>query len=403
MKKMNQENLNREIPVITVLDGDVVDQIAAGEVVERPASIVKELVENALDAGATKITVETEEGGKQKIRVTDNGIGMAPDQIALALQRYATSKIQSAKDLFGLSTMGFRGEALPSIASVSRISITTRIEGALAATCVCAEAGSIVSTSETGAAQGTTVEVTDLFYNTPARRKFLKGNASESTRISATISSLAMAYPDVHFCLRQQRRNAINVPPHNDRMERILALLDPRYRGQMFAYKHEESDVHVTVYIATPSLAQSTSRGIQIYVGQRPVRDRELLHAILMGYGENIPKGRYPTAIVFIGVPAMTVDINVHPQKSEVRFSDSRVVCSSVRHAISRALAKTSWLTSEHMFAPHRLSSPRQERSFFAPGYQDTTHNASKIKATETSVARSPTGTECVQRYKKSD
>jgi DNA mismatch repair protein MutL len=329
--------------MIAVLAPHVIDQIAAGEVIERPASVVKELVDNAIDAEARSIAVEIAAGGRALIRVSDDGSGMSPKDAVLALERHATSKLREVDDLWELSTMGFRGEALPSIASVSRMTLTTRRAGDDAATRVVIEAGRLVSVSDAGAPVGTTVEVADLLHNVPARLKFLKGEATEASHITELVSKVAMAYPRLHLRLRHNGRTALDTPPDRDGFARAQALLGPRTAARIVPVSGEESGVRITAYLGAPELAQATARGVQLFVGRRPVRDRGLLHALAMGYGELVPRGRHPFAIVLLDAPAGTVDINVHPQKLEVRFSDPAVVCAAVRHVVQAGVAAARW------------------------------------------------------------
>ena len=330
--------------VIAVLPDHVVDQIAAGEVVERPASVVKELVENALDAGARAITVEVEGGGRNLVRVVDDGSGMSAADARLALTRHATSKLRSVEDLHDLATMGFRGEALPSIASVSRLVLTTRRRDDLAATRIAIEGGRVVDVGEVGAPVGTTVEVRDLLHNIPARLKFLKGEATEASHVTDAVVRLAMAHPRIHMRLRHNGRTALDAPPCESGFERARALLGMRLAGRLHAVSGEEAGVRVVAYLAAPELAQTTARGVQLYVGRRGVRDRGLLHAVTMGYGELIPRGRYPVAVLLVDCPAGVVDVNVHPQKLEVRFSDAQAVYGAVRHVVRRGVAQAPWL-----------------------------------------------------------
>ncbi|HWU90949.1 MAG TPA: DNA mismatch repair endonuclease MutL, partial [Kofleriaceae bacterium] len=270
-------------PVIAVLPPHVIDQIAAGEVIERPASVVKELVDNAIDAGARTIVIETAAGGRGVVRVTDDGCGMSPEDARLAFERHATSKLRAVDDLWGLASMGFRGEALPSIASVSRLVLTTRRQGDLGATRVAFEAGRLLSVSEVGAPAGTTVEVGDLLFNLPARLKFLKGEATEASHVTELVGRLAMAYPQVHFRLRHNGRTALELPPDRDGFSRARALLGPRVAARMMPVSGEEAGVRVAAFLGAPDLAQTTARGVQLFVGKRPVRDRGLLHAVAMG------------------------------------------------------------------------------------------------------------------------
>jgi len=329
--------------VIRVLPADVIDQIAAGEVIERPASVVKELVDNAIDAGGRVITVETQGGGRHLVRVVDDGKGMSPSDAVKALERHATSKLRAFDDLWGLTTMGFRGEALPAIASVSRFTLTTRRDGDLAATRIVVEGGRLGEIAEVGAPVGTCVEVADLLWNVPARLKFLKTEATEATHVTELVARIAMAYPELHLRLRHNGRTALEAPPDRDGFARAQALLGSRISARMVCAAGEENGVRVQCFLGAPELAQTTARGVQLFVGRRPVRDRGLLHALAMGYGELVPRGRYPVAVVLVDVPGSAVDINVHPQKSEVRFSDPGAVYAAVRHVIQTGIARAPW------------------------------------------------------------
>jgi DNA mismatch repair protein MutL len=340
---------------IVLLDDALIDQIAAGEVIERPASVVKELVENSLDAGATTVSVEVEGGGKRSIRVVDDGRGMSPADARMCLQRHATSKIRRIEDLFALATMGFRGEALPSIAAVSRMAITTRTVGALAGTRLVVDAGTVIEAGEIGAPVGTCVEVRDLLFNVPARMKFLKGEPTEASHITEVVTRIAMAHPSVHVRLKHGARTALHAPPHRDGLDRARALLGERLAERLHRARAEEGGVAVDAYLAAPELAQTTSRGVQLYVGRRWVRDRGLLHALVMGYGELLPRGRYPVAVLFVDVAGPAVDVNVHPQKLEVRFSDAQAVYGAVRHTVGRAVARAPWLDERAGFAPVQI------------------------------------------------
>ena len=329
--------------VIRVLPADVIDQIAAGEVIERPASVVKELVDNAIDAGARVITVETTGGGRNLVKVVDDGCGMTSADAVRALERHATSKLRAFDDLWGLTTMGFRGEALPAIASVARFTLTTRREGELAATRVRIEGGKLLDVTEVGAPVGTCVEVADLLWNVPARLKFLKSEATEASHVTELVARIAMAYPELHLRLRHNGRTALEAPPDRDGLARAQALLGGRIAARMITCAGEEEGVRVQCFLAAPELAQTTARGVQLFVGRRPVRDRGLLHALAMGYGELVPRGRYPVAVVLVDVPGSAVDINVHPQKSEVRFSEPSAVYAAVRHVIQAGVARAPW------------------------------------------------------------
>lgn len=335
-------------PVIAVLPAHVVDQIAAGEVIERPASVVKELVDNAIDAGAGTITVEVASGGRSLVRVTDDGCGMSARDAVLAFERHATSKLRVVDDLWGITSMGFRGEALPSIASVARVTLTTRRTSDLAATRVVIEGSRLISATEVGAPVGTTVEVADLLFNVPARLKFLKGEATEASHITDWMAKVALGHPHLHLRLKHravggQSRTALELPPDRDGFARVQAVLGARIASRMIPIDGEEGGVKVSAFLGAPELAQATARNVQLFVGKRAVRDRGVLHALAMGYGELIPRGRYPVAVVMLELAAGTVDINVHPQKSEVRFSDPSAVAAAVRHVVQAGVSAAQW------------------------------------------------------------
>jgi DNA mismatch repair protein MutL len=333
-------------PRIRILPPALADQIAAGEVVERPASVVKELCENAIDAGARKVDVEVEGGGRKLVRIVDDGSGMTAEEARLAVKRHATSKITSAEDLWGLHTFGFRGEALPSIAAVSKLSIRTRMGGVPAGFRLTMEAGAETDAGEVGMPPGTQMEVRDLFYNTPARQKFLKSEATETGNISEAILRLALAHPEVHFRLRANGRPTLDLPPHTAMAERVRAALARRGAGALHEASGEEGGCQVHAFLASPEEAASTPRSTFLFVGRRFVRDRSLLHALAMGYGELLEKGRYPLSALFIEVPGQELDINVHPQKLEVRFARAQEVYAAVRHVVSAAIAKAPWLAA---------------------------------------------------------
>jgi DNA mismatch repair protein MutL len=329
---------------IRVLPSQLADQIAAGEVVERPASVVKELVENALDAGARRVDVDVEGGGRRMIRVVDDGCGMTAADARLALRRHATSKLTSLEDLFDLHTMGFRGEALPSIAAVSRLTLTTRPPGTVEGVRLLVEGGVERDSSYAGAPVGTQLEVRDLLWNVPARLKFLKAEPTEAAHVTEAVTRLALAHPSVHLRLRHGGRVVLDLPPHVSALERVRAVAGRRLGARLFEAEGAEAGVTVRVFLAPPDEAQTTSRGLALFVGKRFVRDRGLLHAVVMGYGELVPQGRYPTAFVFVDPPPGSVDVNVHPQKTEVRFSHPQEVFAAVRHTVARALAGAPWV-----------------------------------------------------------
>jgi DNA mismatch repair protein MutL len=341
-------------PKVRVLPPALADQIAAGEVVERPASVVKELVENAIDAGARRIDVEIEAGGRRSIRVVDDGSGMDPDDARLALRRHATSKIAAADDLWTLSTFGFRGEALPSIAAVARLTLSTRPPEAAAGFRLTVEAGVETEARETGMPAGTQIEVRDLFFNTPARAKFLKAEATETANVAEAMLRLGLAHPGIHLRLRVAGRVALDLPVHRDLAERVRAALARRGASVLHEAAGEEGGTQVRAFLAGPEEVSTTARSTFLFVGGRFVRDRSLLHALALGYGPLLEKGRYPLAALFLDLPGQEVDVNVHPQKLEVRFARAQEVYAAVRHVVGAAIARAPWLPAAEGARPVR-------------------------------------------------
>jgi DNA mismatch repair protein MutL len=329
-----------------VLPPALADQIAAGEVVERAASVVKELSENAIDAGAHRIDVDIEGGGRQLVRVVDDGSGMTPDEARLALRRHATSKIRSADDLWGLATFGFRGEALPSIAAVSRLTLATKVPGAAAGFRLTVEAGVETDAREVGIPEGTQIEIRDLFFNTPARLKFQKTEATEAANVSEAVLRLALGHPEIHFRLRAGGRLVLDLPAHQKLGERVRAAFARRGAGALHEAWGEEGGHAVRAFLAAPDEASTTARSTFLFVGRRFIRDRALLHALSLGYGDLLEKGRYPLAALFVDVPGADLDINVHPQKLEVRFARAAEVYAAVRHVVSAGVARAPWLSA---------------------------------------------------------
>ena len=321
------------------LPPELANQIAAGEVVERPASVVKELVENSVDAGARRISVTVEFGGKKLIAVEDDGEGMTPEDAALALERHATSKIASVSDLAAIQTLGFRGEALPSIASVSRFRVRTRTRDALAGTEIRIEAGHEVATREVGAPEGTLIEVADLFFNLPARRKFLKADTAEAAQVSRLVTQLALGYPEVGFVLRSGGRLLLEAPPAGSLEERFYQI----YGDRTDLVRVEKLAAGIAVRGFVAALAdQGPVRGPQhVFVNRRMVRDRTITHAIQQAYSVATIKERSPEVHLFIEMPADRVDVNVHPTKAEVRFLDQGLVHEILRRAVIDALGTT--------------------------------------------------------------
>ncbi len=321
---------------IAILPPALANQIAAGEVVERPASVVKELVENALDAGARRIAVAIEQGGRALVRVEDDGEGMSGEDAKLAVQRHATSKIRVATDLDGIRTLGFRGEALPSIASVSRFVLRTRARGALTGVEVRVEAGQLLGVHDIGAPEGTTIEVRDLFHNLPARRKFLKAESAESAQVSRLVTQLALGAPTIGFQLTSNGRKLLDCPPAADVGERFYQIYQAR--PDLVEVRREGGGMRVHGFIA-PLAEQGPRRGPQnIYVNGRIVRDKTIAHAIQAAYAVATVKERSPEVHLFIEIPPERVDVNVHPTKAEVRFLEQGLVHEVLRRALGDAL-----------------------------------------------------------------
>lgn len=323
---------------IRILSPDVASQIAAGEVVERPASVVKELIENALDAGARRVTVSVEAAGRQLIEVADDGSGIPAEELALAVERHATSKVSDTADLFSISTLGFRGEALASIGSVSRLTITSRQEGADAGAQLKVIGGHAGEVRLVGAPQGTLVRVEELFYNVPARLKFLKSDATERRQIDTLVTRYALAFPHVHFQLRQDDRLALQTSGDGDRRAVLAALYGVDAARQMLEVLAEDDGVRITGFISPAGLTRSNRREIFFFVNRRPVQDAALTTALVQAYHTLIMVGRYPLAMLFLELPPEMVDVNVHPTKAEVRFRDSSRLFSTVQRAVRRAL-----------------------------------------------------------------
>jgi len=329
---------------IRILPDNLVNQIAAGEVVERPASVVKELLDNALDAGASRIDILVEGGGRRRIRVADDGAGLDRDDALLALERHATSKLSEPGDLARIVTLGFRGEALPAIASVSRMTLLTST-GTDAATCVEVEGGRVVRVTASGHPKGTTVDVRDLFFNTPARAKFLRTPATELGHISALAGACAVANERVAISLTSEGRHLLAAAPAGDRLSRIVQVFGPEW-GEAIPFDGRRGPLTAHGFIAPPSEAASTRRMQHLYVNGRLVKDRLLGHAIGAACDGFFPKGRHAALFLFVECPPDAVDVNVHPAKAEVRFGASRqvhdLVVESILAALRRALPITA-------------------------------------------------------------
>ena len=331
--------------MIRILPPTLINRIAAGEVIERPASVVKELVENALDAGSTDIDITLEQGGKNLIIVTDNGKGMSRDELLLAIQRHATSKLPS-DDLLDIRFLGFRGEALPSIGSVSRMTITSRTSKSENAWQVSIEGGDIKEPIPATLSQGTSIQVRDLFYATPARLKFLKTDRTEVSQTIDMLSRLAMAHPSVSFSLKSDGKNMFKAPATQGRLERLRDVMGKEFAENALPLSHMRAGTSLTGFAALPTFNRGTSTEQYLFVCGRPVRDRLLLGAVKGAYQDVLAHNRYPVVALFIDLPSQEVDVNVHPAKAEVRFRDSQMIRGMIVGAIRNALAEAGFRAS---------------------------------------------------------
>lgn len=365
---------------IRILTDQVANQIAAGEVVDRPASVVKELLENSLDAGATRIIVEVEAGGRKLIRISDNGVGMNRDDALLAFERHATSKIRSSDDLLSISTLGFRGEALPSIASIARVEVQTRAAGEESGTELEIVGGKIFRVEDAGLPAGTTIAVRDLFFNTPARRKFLRAESTELSHVTALVTHYALAHPDKHFELHSATHALLVVPPVGKPLERVFQIFGSETLDQLIPtaaerpfdraglpepppWKRDEDYrppdpgfLRVTGFVSKPELQKLNRNSIYVFVNHRLIRDRLILHAVSEAYRNVIPATSFPVVLLFLEMPPHEVDVNVHPSKTEVRFRQQTYVHDFVRDSIRNTLVKarpTAEFLSALTAAPH--------------------------------------------------
>ncbi|MGE5724086.1 MAG: DNA mismatch repair endonuclease MutL, partial [Acidobacteriota bacterium] len=352
---------------IHVLPEHVANKIAAGEVVERPASVVKELLENALDAGARRIRVNVEAGGKRLIQITDDGCGMSRDDAMLAFERHATSKLRTADDLLSVATLGFRGEALPSIASVSRLRLETRAADDAAGTVLEINGGKLLRVEEAGLPAGTSIAVRDLFFNLPARKKFLKAESTELSHIASLVTHYALAHPDKHFELHSLTNAMLVAPPVGTHAERVYQVFGKETLEQLIPIaaqvelqriglpqpppwaRHEQEqedtgrqpgEIRVRGFVSKPEIQKLNRSSIYIFVNQRLIRDRLIQHAITEAYRNILPPTVYPVVLLFLELPTAEVDVNVHPSKTEVRFRQQSAVHDFVRDSVRAALMK---------------------------------------------------------------
>ncbi len=375
--------------MIKVLEKNVADKIAAGEVIERPISIVKELVENALDAGADNLVVEIKNGGKTYIRVTDNGCGIPCEEAETAFLRHATSKIETASDLDAIDTLGFRGEALASIAAVTRTELVTKTADSKTGTKLVLHGGSVILKEQTGCPDGTTIVVTDLFYNTPARLKFMKTDSAESGLIIDFISHMALAYKNVKFRLINNGKILFSTLGDGNRLNTILRVYNDVDARNMVPVSLKEDSIEIEGYISTPAFSKTT-RGSQIYfVNGRVVGSKVIERGVNAGYKERLFEGRYPVTYLFLRVDPHTIDVNIHPNKREVRFDQEALVVDFISRAIRDALAtKDAVVDAGNLFKDmdKKISPSKVYERVFEPFREKELENASEKKEEQVDI-----------------
>lgn len=363
MEKKLEGKMEKRENKIRILDKDTINKIAAGEVIERPASVVKELVDNSIDAGATEIRVEVEKGGKHSILIRDNGCGMSRADALLAYKKHATSKLTKIEDLDTISTMGFRGEALASITAIAKVEILTRPPEEIAGTRVVIHGGKVEETSDAGTAPGTSVHVKDLFYNTPARRKYLKTDRTELAHITDTVMKLALANPGISFTLLSEGKPILRNTGSNDLFNSMVNLLGPDTARSMLPLEYRTEDFEIRGYTSKPELNRGDNDLLFLFVNTRPVTSNSINKAVREGYYTKMPKGRYPVAVIALTLDSGEVDVNVHPRKAEVRFSREKEIGDAVIRAVEKVL-------SEHGLAPEikEKEGRKSQRTFEVPG-----------------------------------
>lgn len=373
---------------IKVLPDYLCNQIAAGEVVERPAAVVKELVENSVDASCQRIRVLVHKGGRSLVRVVDDGEGMSPEDALLALERHATSKIASVQDLQNIRSMGFRGEALPSVAAVSRLELITREKDAVFGVRILVEGGTIRTVDEVGCPPGTSVTVRDLFFNVPARRKFLRAVDTEAAHISDMFLRLALAHPELSWQLVHQDRTVHDFPKAASLHDRAYQVFGTALAKSLLPVDFHAEHGAIRGLVGPPELQRANARSLFLFVNKRPVKDALLTHAVLTAYDTLLPKGSYPFGILLLDVPPRLVDVNVHPTKREVRFRDPSLVLEMVRQALNEALAsamQASWARSFYVSAASlnstgKSTAAREGQSALSSSPQADLHAAARVQ-----------------------
>ncbi|RJR25518.1 MAG: DNA mismatch repair endonuclease MutL, partial [Desulfobacteraceae bacterium] len=327
--------------IIRILPEELASQIAAGEVVERPSSVVKELLENSIDSGATNIEVRISNGGKRRIKIIDNGVGMSRDDLILCVERHATSKILSLADLYSVRTLGFRGEALSSIASVARLKIQSRLHDRIEGHAIAVEGCKFLGVQEIGCPPGTNIEVRDLFFNVPARKKFLRGDRVETDHILDVFERIILPYPQIRFVMESEEKDSSMVySASDDPVTRIAAVIGKQVAETMESLEISAGEFSMTAYLGAGEMARPRADNLYTYLNGRFIRDRLLTRAVLEGYSSRIIKGHYPQCVVFVNAPPGEVDVNVHPAKQEVRFRDAHSMFGFIAGGIAKTLSR---------------------------------------------------------------
>ena len=350
---------------IRVLSDNLVSKIAAGEIVERPASVVKELVENSIDAGSTSISIELQSGGKKLITVSDDGEGMSRDEALLSLERHATSKIKDINDLFSVKSLGFRGEAIPSIASVCRFQITTRTKDDVIGSVITGEGGKIKKVEETGCPPGTTVHVRNLFYNTPARLKFMKKIETELSNVLDIIQRQAMSRPHIGFEVEHGGKTLLRLSKRENLEDRLSDIFP---NTELHSISAEAQGIRIHGFMSSPLDTRSTTHKLFTYINTRAVRDKFLTRIIIDAYGKMLEKRKFPQGAIFLEIPAQEVDVNVHPTKNEVRFRNQRLIADLIRASILKMLREAPWIKSYKQRIESSIN--YQERDRVHPTYE---------------------------------
>jgi DNA mismatch repair protein MutL len=395
---------------IKILSEVVASQIAAGEVVQRPASVVKELIENSLDAGAGRITVEVERGGNDLIRVVDDGCGMDKEDLPVALRRHATSKIELESDLLSIQTHGFRGEALAAISSVSKTEIVSRPQGERQGHRLYAEGGEIVSLEPAGCPPGTAITVSELFYNTPARKKFMKAASTEIERVGDVLLRTALCNPHLHLELSHNGRRSRHYPPVPSAADRMIQVLGANLTGDLLPVDYSNDRIQIVGFASRPTTHRKTAGDLYFFVNKRFIRDKILMRALIEAYRASLPQRRYPVVALFLTLPCDQVDVNVHPAKEEIRFIDERMVWRSVYTGLRETLAgfgERTWIgveedlageelvnSSSKPYAPPLAPQPRPTQFDFDRSLQDRPRESSPPEKDEAGSAEAPSDRE---------